>query len=262
MRLSALATVFILTIAMAAGAQADDVDVRQAWDDTLNQQCPGKHLTWLAPADLRDALDDYKRQASPEDGRAMDAAEATRCRDVVAGASCDNQADLVFAQAHGLLAKVAAMTCAEFTRCDAQSQCTSASDASSVQRPPETAILSDAQWRVALARGSRGDADALDSLAVLHASTDGARSEAIDHAISDALLTNPKAVLTLLSIHRELPPASWYCEDRAIEPDEADVTRWTTAAVASVSGVSDPALAPIRSECLSSLRREAHTSTP
>jgi hypothetical protein len=126
MRLPALATVFILAIATASGAKAGDADVRQAWNDALNQQCPGKHLTWLAPADLRDVLDDYKQQVSPEDGRAMDAAETTRCRDVVAGASCDNQADLVFAQAHGLLAKVAAMTCAEFARCDAQSQCTPA----------------------------------------------------------------------------------------------------------------------------------------
>jgi len=262
MRISAIATGFVLAIAMGFVAKAHDVNVQRAWNDALNEQCPGKHLTWLAPADLREALDDYKQQVSPKDRYAMDAAASTRCRDVMAGASCDNQADLVFAQARSDLANVAAMTCAEFARCNAQSQCTptsfqAPSDAPSAQRSSETAGLSETQWTVALARGSRGDADALNTLVTLRAGTDGDRTESIDEAISDALLTNPKEVLSLLSSHRELPPASWYCEDRAIEPDEADVARWTDAAVTSLSHVSDPALAPIRSACLSSLRQTA-----
>ncbi len=262
MRISAIATGFVLAIATAFVAKADDMSVRRAWDDALNQQCPGEHLTWLAPADLRDALDDYKQQASPQDRRAMDAAEFKRCRNVMAGASCDNQADLVLAQARGDLASIAAMTCAEFAHCDAQSQCVPASfqapsDTSSAPRSSETAGLSETQWKVVLARGSRGDAGALDTLVAIRAGTDGDRAESIDEAISDALLTNPKEVLSLLSTHRELPPASWYCEDRAIEPDEADVARWTNAAVTSLSHVSDPALAPIRSACLSSLRQTA-----
>lgn len=98
----------------------------EVWHAYLNQlarQCPSKHLEWLAPADIRDALDEYKSHLSHGLQKAMAAAENHRCQDISAGATCDNVGDLDVANIHGLLPSVTASFCERFARCSKQSDC-------------------------------------------------------------------------------------------------------------------------------------------
>ncbi|MEJ1267644.1 hypothetical protein WDV93_10905 [Pantoea ananatis] len=96
-------------------------NVWQIYQAELARQCPAKHLEWLAPADIRDALDDYQSHLSTGLQSAMTTAERHSCRDVSAGVTCDNVGDLDIAWKNDLMPAVAAsfvavLRCAENSR--------------------------------------------------------------------------------------------------------------------------------------------------
>ncbi|MCW0317784.1 hypothetical protein NB724_002935 [Pantoea ananatis] len=107
----------------AALAAPPVASVWQVYQAELARQCPAKHLEWLAPADIRDALDDYKSRLSTGLQSAMTTAERHRCRDVSAGVTCDNVGDLDIAWKNDLMPAVAASFCRRFTMCRKQSDC-------------------------------------------------------------------------------------------------------------------------------------------
>lgn len=87
-----------IVAAVAAPALASSTaKYDQAWHvykTELAKQYGAKHLELLAPAELRDALDDYKQTASQALSQQMSRAEKLECRNVVAGASCSNVGDI------------------------------------------------------------------------------------------------------------------------------------------------------------------------
>ncbi|MGG6101410.1 hypothetical protein QNH99_12055 [Pantoea allii] len=125
MRLELAVLLFAGSTAALAAAPADHA--WQTYMAELTRQCPSKHLEWLAPADIRDALDDYKSHLNTDLQHAMTASEHHRCQGVSAGATCDNSGDLDIAQKNGLIPSVAASFCHRFVRCSKQSDCDSQS---------------------------------------------------------------------------------------------------------------------------------------
>jgi hypothetical protein len=89
----------------------------------LAKQCGAKHLGWLAPAELRDVLDDYKQSAPRSVARQMSNAEHRECRDSVAGASCSNVGDIEIAERARIIRQVTTQVCSEYARCREQSDC-------------------------------------------------------------------------------------------------------------------------------------------
>lgn len=69
----------LLFAGTSAALEAPPVaSVWQIYQVELARQCPAKHLEWLAPADIRDALDDYKSRLSTGLQSAMTTAERHR----------------------------------------------------------------------------------------------------------------------------------------------------------------------------------------
>ncbi|MCC4595384.1 hypothetical protein NRY95_05295 [Xanthomonas campestris pv. phormiicola] len=97
--------------------------VWHVYNTELAKQCGDKHLEWLAPAELRDALDDYKQSASKAFAQKMTRAEKRECRNVVAGASCSNVADIKIAEQAHLIRQVTSQVCREYAQCREQSDC-------------------------------------------------------------------------------------------------------------------------------------------
>ena len=239
---------FWAAVALTAlgAAQAATGDYQRLWAPyraQLAAQCPAKHLDLLSPAALRDALDAYKSDASPGLRRAMAQAEAQECAHVTAGATCANVGDIVTATRAIAWAGGARTGCGRFAGCREQSDC------NAVEMP------GDAGLARMLKRAAAGDEAALRAAASLRARTDGELSESIDAALSDALQTNPGAVLRLLHADATLPRPAWLCEDRAIEPSAVQIARYCRRALRAVAMVRNPALRPLRDACLVALRR-------
>ncbi|WP_380785817.1 hypothetical protein [Sphingomonas sp. R86521] len=249
-----------------AGAAAPADTLQHVWRPytaQLGRQCPAKHLELLSPADLRDALDSYTRHVPASVRRAMASADRRSCRNVIAGASCSNAASLSVAEDTRTLPTLAASVCGQFETCREQSDCDPAS-AHAVEQAihrngaaAAAASLSNAEWDIALDEAADGRADWIDAIAALRTATDGARSEAIDGALSDALLSNPVEVLKLLATRTDLPGVPALCEDRTIEPTKAESRQHIAAALAAVGQVSDLRLQRVRVQCLASLRNAA-----
>jgi len=98
-------------------------EVWHGYEAELAKQCGAKHLEWLAPADLRDALDDYKKSAPRTLARRMSHAEKQECRNSIAGASCFNVGDIRIAEEAHLTQQVAAHVCGHYAACREQSDC-------------------------------------------------------------------------------------------------------------------------------------------
>ncbi len=101
----------------------------------LGKHCPAKHLDWLSPADLRDALDTYQAGAAPRIRAAMAVAEADRCVTTIAGATCGNLAEIEAARSAGALPPLATSVCNAFVGCRGQSDCSAAEPPSTRSRP-------------------------------------------------------------------------------------------------------------------------------
>lgn len=112
-----------LTAPAFASSTAKYDQVWHGYEVQLAKQCGAKHLEWLAPDELRDALDDYKQSAPRSVARQMSNAEHRECRESVAGASCSNVGDIEIAEEARLLQKVTAQVCSEYARCREQSDC-------------------------------------------------------------------------------------------------------------------------------------------
>lgn len=106
-----------------AGSTAQYDQVWHGYEAALTKQCDSKHLAWLAPAELRDTLDDYKQSAPRGIAQQMSRAEKRECRNSIAGASCLNVGDIEIAEKTGLLDQVSARVCAEYAGCREQSDC-------------------------------------------------------------------------------------------------------------------------------------------
>ncbi|WP_143023394.1 hypothetical protein [Sphingomonas sp. NFR15] len=97
--------------------------VWHGYEAELAKQCGAKHLEWLAPAELRDALDDYKQSAPRSIARRMSHAEERECRNSIAGASCSNVGDIEVAEEAHRIQQAAAHVCGEYVGCREQSDC-------------------------------------------------------------------------------------------------------------------------------------------
>lgn len=75
--------------------------------------------------------------------------------------------------------------------------------------------------------------------------------EALDEAMSEALPRNAAAVLRLMSSGVSAQSA---CQMRVIDPTEADIVAYYSAAIPAVEAVTDPALQGARAECLVALQ--------
>ena len=260
----------VIALALAIGAAPSPGDykrVEEAYAGQLGRQCPAKHLELLSPAELRDALDDYKAHLAVAGRRAMNRTEAQQCATVTMGASCSNMADIKVADDQRMLAALTASICGRFELCHEQSDCEPASADSlllSIRHDGPAraaAMLSKVQWTTALDEAAAGRADWIDAVAALRSTSDSARSESIDKALSDALLTNPTEVLKLLGTLRDFPGADWFCQDRAIEPNRSDAARHTKTAIASVGQVQAPGLIGLRDRCLASLKAATRSAS-
>jgi hypothetical protein len=108
----------------ASAAESSPYDVVMApYIAELSRQCPDKHLELLAPAALRDALDDYKSSLLRRQEKQMDLAEGADCADSMAGTSCPNVADIRVANRLNLTRNLAAKICGAFKLCRKQSDC-------------------------------------------------------------------------------------------------------------------------------------------
>lgn len=248
-------------IAAAATPTTDFERVWQPYTTQLARQCPAKHLEWLAPAELRDALDDYKTHLSVTARQDMDRAEVRHCANVMAGASCSNVGDIEVAETRRALPQLAESTCDRFAMCREQSDCDPAS-AEQLNRAihekgagPVAASLTEAEWDVALDEAAGGRVDWLQAISRLRATGNVSRAEDVDKALSDALLTSPAEVFRLIRAHPRLPRTTWLCEDRAIEPSKDEHRRHKEAAIAAVTEVHDPQLRLLRNSCLASLKK-------
>ncbi|WP_116089625.1 hypothetical protein [Sphingomonas crusticola] len=115
--------------------------------------------------------------------------------------------------------------------------------------------LSEPQFDHILDEAAKGDVRWLNVVAALYHGTDGARAEGISKALSDALQINPHAVFSLERADSRLPRPAWLCQDRAIEPRTADLTRFRERASRAVHAVNDPALRQYKQRCLAVLAR-------
>ncbi|RMB54169.1 hypothetical protein C8J44_1785 [Sphingomonas sp. PP-CE-3A-406] len=125
-----VATAAACTLLAFAGTAADDP--WRPYHVEIGRQCPAKHLEWLSPADLRDALETYEASAAPRTHGAMSVAEADRCGTTIAGATCGNLAEIEAVRSAGELPALAKSVCAAFVKCHGQSDCIAA-------EPPTTA---------------------------------------------------------------------------------------------------------------------------
>ena len=112
-----------LTAPALASSTAKYDQIWHGYESQLAKQCGAKHLEWLAPAELWDALDDYKQSAPRSVARQMSNTEHRECRGSVAGASCSNVGDIEIAKEAGLIQQVTAQVCTEYARCREQSDC-------------------------------------------------------------------------------------------------------------------------------------------
>ena len=253
--------VFMACLVSAAAPADNSERVGRLYAAQLGRQCPAKHLELLSPADLRDALDSYKGHLSDSTRLAMDRAESRSCRHVTMGASCANIASIEVAAEQQALPALTASICGQFEICRGQSDCDPASARALQQAIRErgaaktAASLSTADWDIALDEVAAGRTDWIDTVALLREATDASRSEAIDAALSDALLSNPSQVLRLMATRPSFPGVRWLCQDRTIEPTKAESRQHTTTALAAVKSVSDPQLKRVRDECLASLQK-------
>lgn len=121
------------------------------------------------------------------------------------------------------------------------------------QRSADPHTQSETGFDLLLRKASNGDTRSLRTLATLRASSDGAKSEGIDGALSTALETNPEEVLSLMRKQPKLFRPGWLCQDREIEPQPSSVRQYIERANRAVGAVNDPALLTLRDQCLASL---------
>ena len=122
---------------------------------------------------------------------------------------------------------------------------------------PDVAIeLYDSEsWRVVMQKIEAGDRDWLLVALALFPGTDGAASEELSLTVSQALLTNPEAVLELfMTVSRPRFDLchGWgeFAGHRTFESAFAEVQ----AKIKKLEAVSDPSLAEARDACLKTLR--------
>lgn len=118
-----LLPILLCTTALAATPEATP---KQAWSTfrtQLNQQCPDKHLDLLAPADLLNTIEDYEQTLSATDEALVNKYKDRACRNVAAGASCDNTGFLQAAIKINRLDHFTAKLCTQPIVCTGQSQC-------------------------------------------------------------------------------------------------------------------------------------------
>ena len=118
-----LVAAMIMGVASSASASTPYERLMAPYLAELGSQCPDKHLELLAPADLRDALDDFKAHLPREQQARMDKAEASHCANSIAGTSCANSGDITVAEKLKLTSSVAAKVCGSFKLCRKQSDC-------------------------------------------------------------------------------------------------------------------------------------------
>lgn len=110
----------------ASALAAPDATPRQAWKnfhDLLQQQCPVKRLDLMAPAELLNSIEDYETQLSAQDIALVDKYTTRACRDVAAGAACNNTGFLQAAIKLNRLEHVTGKLCQLPVVCTAQSKC-------------------------------------------------------------------------------------------------------------------------------------------
>ncbi len=128
----------VAALALTAGASADAAPPRfsagvMAYQADLHRLCGGKHLEWLAPADLLDSAETFDAglprraqtrvnklvQRNPVDG------SVGLCAGRM-GATCDANANLEAYRSLGLTGQFAESVCRAYRGCAAQSSCTPA----------------------------------------------------------------------------------------------------------------------------------------
>lgn len=113
-------------------------------------------------------------------------------------------------------------------------------------------LRSEGGWDRVLDRIGQGSAECVRLAGALKPGADAATSEGLRIALSDALQTNPAAVL-------QFGEAAWplreICRDNHIEPTAAKARRFHVRAAAALSRVHAPGLAGRRDACLRSLER-------
>ena len=118
-----LLPLLLTTTALAA----PDATPKQAWKnfhDLLQQQCPAKRLDLMAPAELLNSIEDYETQLSAQEMALVDKYTTRACRDVAAGAACNNTGFLQAAMKFNRLDHFAGKLCQLPMVCTAPSKCT------------------------------------------------------------------------------------------------------------------------------------------
>jgi hypothetical protein len=118
-----VAAALIAVLAVPANAQDSAAPSTDRYYAELSNQCPGKQLQLLSPADLRDGLDDFIASLSSDTQAQLRRAERTQCSSMDAGAACVNTADIGAADQLGQSGALAASICSAFLRCRTQSDC-------------------------------------------------------------------------------------------------------------------------------------------
>lgn len=107
-----------------------------------------------------------------------------------------------------------------------------------------------------LDRVGGGDPAWLRVAVAMREGTDGANTEAIDGALSNALATNPTGVLRLIREGHDLS-VDMICEDRAIEASDAEVRQFAQRTTSALLKVQDAGLKDLRDKCVASVKRTA-----
>ena len=110
----------------ATAFAAPDATPRQAWKsfhELLQQQCPAKRLDLMAPAELLNSIEDYETQLSAQEMALVDKYTTRACRDVAAGAACNNTGFLQAAIKLNRLDHFTGKLCQLPVVCTAQSKC-------------------------------------------------------------------------------------------------------------------------------------------
>lgn len=209
-----------------------------------------------APAAVLEHLDDFRDSLSSKDRNRLDQAlprsiggGIAQCGDTNASrASCETAAYMPALHRVGLMRRFLASPGPILPASGLQRQIDTKGAAAVV------ASLSPAIWDVALDSATAGRSDWIEAIASLRTATDGAHSEDIDRAMSDALLTNPSAVLRQIEDRPALPGVAWLCQDRSIEPTNTASSEYVRAATAAVQRVTDPKLITMKDQCLGRLK--------
>ena len=129
MRPSRFGSTLLITLVLAispAFAVEDFDKVWHAWERETHRQCPSHHVDWIADGLYDELLGGFTQTLPKPTQRKIDsiADYSRRCKEEIAGFSCEMATDLDAFNKLGLLKRFTAFGCHHWT-CEEESLCTS-----------------------------------------------------------------------------------------------------------------------------------------